>query len=1214
MQDNNAGNINFIEGRTRFPIFGKRGDNMHLISLELQGFKSFPDKVKLDFGKGITGVVGPNGSGKSNIGDAMRWVLGEQSTKTLRGGKMEDVIFTGTEKRKAVSFALATLNIDNTDRSLMHESDVVSVTRKLYRNGDSEYSINGEQVRLKDVVELFMDTGLGKDGYSIIGQGKIADIVSSKSSERREIFEEAAGISKFRYKKLQAERKLLAAQDNILRLTDILAELESRVEPLRVQSEKAKKFLALDGEKRSLEISVWVHRMDEIKTVLDGLSEKLEALNSQYAENCAECDRLERSAEDSLADAASCAEKIEQERERIHEIELEISQADSKIAVLNNDILHINEAIESLNTQIEQTYSSAEKLRADKEQKLLEAKETQDRMVSLDSKISQTEKALSELSDKDDMEQKTIATQSEQISTLYIRSSELSFLLENSKNTSAELTEQTELSINAKNEAEAAYDEAVKERRELNTALDNLNIKLSEYQNKLGGFQLLSGRKQTELDNAQKAFRDCDIELRDKTQKLRLLNDLENSMEGFSRSVKQVIKASKQGQIKGILGSVAQLVTTKPEYSLAIETALGASLQNIIVENEDTAKRCIRYLKEQNAGRATFLPLTSVKGKDFSESGLSSCDGYVALASELVSYDSKLSPIVSSLLGRTVVAEDIDLATVIAKKYSYRFKLVTLDGQVINAGGSFTGGSANRSAGILTRRNEIDELSRSVEALNGKHSDLGRSAQKLKQELDKLNADSEGYKETISEMNTDKVRFETEIKRVTDVISQLDARLDELDSQLATLSSKLSSADSDFDTAQAELADVKKQIEEQESLIAISQQAQSDSKQQREQLSQRLSGLRLHRVELVKDREACYLAAQQIDETIASLSGGRDELQNKISKAQDEIEQKNTEIANIKESISNSGERTDEIERNILSLQSRHRTLDEKSSKERAMLKIKNEERESLSQNIARVSEKQISTGEEYDKIVSSLWEQYELSKSEAVNAAQPLEDVAEANKRLTELRNKIKHLGNVNVGAVEEYIEVSERYEFLSEELSDVTTSKSELEKLIAELTGSMKEIFSESFAKINENFKRIFVELFGGGRAELKLDNPDDILECGIDINVAPPGKVIKNLSLLSGGEQAFVAIAIYFAILAVKPSPFCLLDEIEAALDDVNVTKYAQYLRKFTDTTQFIAITHRRGTMEEADVLYGVTMQEKGVSKLLKMNVSEASQTLN
>lgn len=1187
---------------------------MHLISLELQGFKSFPDKVKLEFGKGITGVVGPNGSGKSNIGDAMRWVLGEQSTKTLRGGKMEDVIFTGTEKRKAVGFALATLNIDNTDRSLSYDSDIVSVTRKLYRNGDSEYLINANAVRLKDIVELFMDTGLGKDGYSIIGQGKIADIVSSKSSERREIFEEAAGISKFRYKKLQAERKLLAAQDNILRLTDILSELEARVEPLRIQSEKAKKFLALDGEKKSLEISVWVNRMSQINEAVESLSEKLRSLNAQYEANSAECDELERSAEDSLADAAACAQRIEEVREKIHAIELLNSQADSKIAVLENDILHINEAIEEIKTQIEQSYSSAEKLSEDKEQKLSVAKETQDKLCELDVKISEAEKEMTELSNKDDVVQKALLEQNEQISSLYIRSSELTFILENSKNIGSELTEQTELAVKAKQEAEEAYDEAVKERRELNEALDNLDRQLSENQNKLGGYRMLFDRKSEELKNAKQKFYDCDNELREKTQKLRLLCDLENSMEGFSRSVKQVIKASKQGQMRGVLGSVAQLVTTKSQYSLAIETALGAALQNIVVENEDTAKRCIRYLKEQNVGRATFLPITSIKSKELSEQGLSDCDGYVALASELVAYDLKLSNIVSSLLGRTVVAEDIDLATVIAKKYSYRFRVVTLDGQVINAGGSFTGGSASRSTGILTRRNEIEELENSMSALKESHAELDKTQSRLRQELDKLSADSEAQKEIISEMNTDKVRFETEIKRVSDIISQLDNRIDTLDLQLAQLSSKLSSADSEFDKSQAELCEIKKQIEMQEALITQSQQAQSVSRQKREQLTERLSGLRLHRVELLKDRDACYLAAKQIDETIASLSGGRDELQEKINENNLAIEDKKAQINGIKQSIALSGDKTKEYEADISSLQTEHTRLDEQSSKQRVMLKIKNEEREALSQDIARVSEKQIATQEEYDKIVASLWEQYELSKTQAVELAQPIENIAQANKRLTELRNKIKHLGHVNVGAVEEYIEVSQRYEFLSKELSDVTTSKRELEKLITELTASMKEIFSESFAKINESFKRIFVELFGGGRAELRLENPDDILECGIDINVAPPGKVIKNLSLLSGGEQAFVAIAIYFAILTVKPSPFCLLDEIEAALDDVNVTKYAQYLRKFTDTTQFIAITHRRGTMEEADVLYGVTMQEKGVSKLLKMNVSQAQEAVN
>lgn len=1183
---------------------------MYLISLEMQGFKSFPDKVKLEFGKGITGVVGPNGSGKSNIGDAMRWVMGEQSTKTLRGGKMEDVIFTGTESRKAVGFATATLNIDNTDHSLNIDADIVSVTRKLYRNGDSEYIINGAQVRLKDVVEMFMDTGLGRDGYSIIGQGRIAEIVSGRPSDRREIFEEAAGVSKFRYKKLQAERKLVAAEDNILRLGDIIGELESRVEPLRVQSEKAKKFKVLDDEKQALEISVWVYRLDEMKRSLSELEQKLSDVTLQYQEKCADAEELEKSIEDNLMKAAQCSGEIEQLREEIHKVELEGSQSQADIAVLENDITHISDMIEQIKNRIEQSYLSAEKLQEQMQEKLRDAENTQAEIDELDSGIASCEREFDSISQRDSEAEKQAAEQSDEISSLYVRSSELSFALENCKNTSSDISERSNMLLEEKSAAEKEYEAQETERKELESTLAKINDKLSESSNKLSGYNMLLGSKNAELERTQSEFAKCDSEVREKSQRLRILSDLENSMEGFSRSVKHIIKASKQGRIRGILGSVAQLVTTDPKYSLAVETAMGAALQNIVVENEDIAKRCIRLLKEEKAGRATFLPITSVKGRSFTGGDLRSYDGFVAMANELVSYDKKLEQIVLSILGTTAIAENIDMATIIAKEKGYRFRIVTLDGQVINAGGSFTGGSASASAGILTRRHEIQELESVIGELESRRGSLDQEQRRLKQERDNLSAEIDAQNTIISEMNTDAIRFETEIKRVSDLATQINDRMLSIDTQIEQLVQKLSATEKEYDDASAELSEVKAAIAEKEALLQQSKQAHSDSREAREELAEKLSQMRLRRVSLEKDKQMQTDAAKQIESSINDLDGTRGELEAQINTQLELIASKQEEIEKIKLGVSDSGDRIAAINVKIAAVQSQHSQLDSLAAQQRAMLKITGDEREKLSQDMARTSEKQTSMQEEYDKIVASLWEQYELSRSEAAERSEPIEDITAANKRLTELRNKIRHLGNVNLGAIEEYREVSERYEFLSAQLSDVTNSKRDLEKLIEELTSSMKELFTESFDRINTNFKRIFTELFGGGKAELMLDDPSDILECGIEIRVAPPGKVIKNLSLLSGGEQAFVAIAIYFAILSVKPSPFCLLDEIEAALDDVNVVKYAQYLRRFTDTTQFIAITHRRGTMEEADVLYGVTMQEKGVSRLLKMNAAEAT----
>lgn len=1186
---------------------------MHLISLELQGFKSFPDKVKLEFGKGITGVVGPNGSGKSNIGDAIRWVLGEQSTKTLRGDRMEDVIFTGTQKRKPVGFAMVTLNIDNMDRDLDVGADIVSVSRKLYRNGDSEYILNGEQVRLKDVVELFMDTGLGRDGYSIIGQGKIADIVSSRSADRREIFEEAAGISKFRYKKVQAERKLAAAEDNILRLNDILGELEGRLEPLKEQSEKARRFRELDGEKQRLEISVWVHRLGALREVMNGLEDKLNDLRSQYDGVSRETEDLEKSVEDNLMLAAKELSDIEALREEIHSIELESAQSQSQIAVLQNDIEHLEQDAGRKREQISQSGRSAQELEVQRQEKLSLARDGLAGIQETDDRIKEFESRLNELSERDGRAEAEAEQRSSAVNSLYIRASELSFVLENSRNVAAETTQHSEQLLAAKRQAEISIEEISERLDELNSSLDSLRRSLAEHSNRQEGYSMLLKSKLSELEKVQKERTDSEHEAVEKHQRLKILSDLENSMEGLTGSVQRIIRASKQGRLSGVLGSVAQLVSVKQEYSLAVETALGAALQNVVVENEDTAKRCIRLLKEENGGRATFLPVTAVKGKLLSESGLEACDGFIALASELAECDKELDGVITWLLGRTAVAEDLNCASAIAKSYGYRFRVVTLDGQVINAGGSFTGGSTSKTTGILTRKHKIEQLKSECRQLDARVAELDRRLETLRQEADKLSAEADAEKDAALGIDGDRIRLEEEIKRERQQKSLADERINELDRQLKELAGKLVGSEKEFDEAGSELSEVKKKISDAERSLEAAKQAASEGREERERLSEALSQLRLHRVELVKDVQTLEDAAVGIAESISALGSDKSLLEDGVAEDVKQMESKHKQIEEIRREALGAGARIAQVNEQILEKQAEHTRLDTLSARKRAELKIKNDMRESLSQELVRASEKNTAVGDEYDKIVGSLWEQYELSKSEAFERAEKLSDAAEADRRLGELRNRIKRLGSVNLGAIEEYREVSERYGFLSDQLKDASHSKAELEKLIEQLTADMKTIFSESFEKINTEFKRIFTELFGGGRAELTLDDPENILECGIDINVAPPGKVIKNLSLLSGGEQAFVAISIYFAILAVKPSPFCLLDEIEAALDDVNVTRFAQYLRRFAGTTQFIAITHRRGTMEEADVLYGVTMQEKGVSRLLRMTVDAAAQTV-
>lgn len=1182
---------------------------MYLKSLELQGFKSFPDKTVLDFGKGLTAVVGPNGSGKSNIGDAVRWVLGEQSSKTLRGGKMEDVIFGGTEKRKPVSFASVTLNISNEDHTLNVESEQVSVMRRLWRNGDSEYSINGAQVRLKDILELFMDTGLGRDGYSIIGQGRVADIVGSKSNERREIFEEAAGISKFRYKKAESECRLASAEDNILRLKDILSELEGRVEPLRIQSEKAKKYLVLAEERKTLEVSVWAHKLTEIKDSLSELGNKLLVQNGEYELLTNEIAAAEEEINELAIKRRQCSASAEEYREKINELTQSNATAAADIAVFKNNIKHYGEQIEEFERKIGELSASESETKERIEAKKKEISEIAENRASTEKQISELEEKLRLLNDEGDRYSQEYSGSSDRLNALYIRRSELKFTLENSKNARADAERSIEEIDSLLEDIKPQISEHEKEKSEISDGIKDIEKAIEGANNKLSGYNMLYSKKSEQLKTLNAEFSEAELNLRNLKSRRQMLIDLDNSMEGYAGSVKSVVSAAKSSRLRGVRGTVAGLVSVEPKYSVAIETALGGALQNIVVDNEEAAKAGIRFLKETNGGRATFLPLTSVKGNTLRENGLDMQEGYVAIASELVSREPEYDGIIASLLGRIVIAENIDLATNIAKKYGYKFRIITLDGQVINAGGSFTGGSTSRSTGMLTRKNEIAAIENNAKRIEAKNQILKDRLASLSAEVEKLGYDVEGEREEIQSMEADKIRFEGELKNSELLLSQLITREGELNKARESSLSAIESADKAYEDGEKQLSDVNSEIEGLEELVSKASQRSDESRQKREQLSNELSDTKLKLVELAKDIEAAQLV-------ISQLSGGIDSARSMAAEYNQRIAELNANIAEENENISEREVEAKNAEATIQSLNTRIKSeLDSSLEYERRENEIRQTQRqmsdrkETVSAEITRLNERIDSTNRESESIISQLWEAYSMTVAQAYESAQELEDVSAANKHLNELKSKIRALGTVNTDAIDEYKEVSERYEFLNGQLSDVTKSKSELERLISELTKSMKEIFSESFAKINENFKQIFVELFGGGKAELKLTDPDNVLESGIEINVAPPGKVIKNLSLLSGGEQSFVAIAIYFAILKLRPSPFCILDEIEAALDDVNVTRYAQYLRNFTDTTQFIVVTHRRGTMEEADVLYGVTMQEKGVSKLLKMDVSQA-----
>ncbi len=1180
------------------------GEDLYLKSLEIQGFKSFPDKISLTFDKGLTAVVGPNGSGKSNIGDSVRWVLGEQSTKTLRGNKMEDVIFSGTVARKPMGFAAVTLNIDNTDKTLADMEDEVAVTRKLYRSGESEYMINGKPCRLKDINELFMDTGLGRDGYSIIGQGRIAEIVGQKSNERRDIFEEAAGISKFRYKKLEAERKLTAAQENMVRLTDIISELESRVEPLRIQSQKAEKFVKLAEERKRLEISVWVTRLDELSAKERELDEKILVSRNEYENVENDLQRQDEKLQEGYRKMQESTVRSDEIRKKMLEDEQLSSEKKSGIAVLENDILHCNEAVKNARRSIENSEDTKSEL-------LQQKKSAEDKIAELKSQ----REALTEEIDKVTAEFNTAEAESDklgdsveeasgEINALYIKQSELKYSAESARQTIED--ENTRLADLKKRSEEARENtEEYKRKLEACKADSGKNKENAEsIRNRLSGIQRLYDSRKQGFEQVKAEFEKALYDLKDKQQRRKILSDLENNMEGFAGSVKQVLRASKQGRIGGIFGTVAQNIGVEPKYAVAVETALGGAMQNIIVEDENIAKRCIRFLKEQKGGRATFLPITSVKGYELREQGLENCDGFVANASRIVTYDSKFSGIIASLLGRIVIAEDIDTATNIAKKYGYKFRIVTLDGQVINAGGSFTGGSAQKSGGIITRKNEIDTLDGEIEKLTSLRDELRGKAEKLRAESEKLRYDMEAAKSELSECENEGVRLSAEINSLTALTEQVEAQSESSVKYVADAERRIAEAKTAIADSERLIAENSKLIEEAEAKLAKGQSSREKLRLARAELSEKLSQLRITDMEKDKDIQAQQLEIQHADERLEELKSGNSLFLEEIARQEKLIEEKQADIEKLRGELEGMKSNTESSLEQIKRYQDIHTEQTRLVNEIQKGMKGLNEAKEKLSGDITRLEERSENIKRDSDNMIRQLLEVYELTRSEAIQIAEKIEDLTAAQQELTSVKNKIRALGSVNVDAIEEYREVSERYRFMSEQLADVQKSKNELERIIAELTEEMCRIFEESFRIINSNFKSIFVELFGGGKAELILTDPEDVLGSGIEISVAPPGKVIKNLISLSGGEQAFVAIAIYFAILKLRPAPFCILDEIDAALDEVNVRKYAQYLKNFTDTTQFVLVTHRRSAMEEANVLYGVTMQEDGISKLLKM----------
>lgn len=1186
---------------------------MLLSSIQIQGFKSFADKTVLKFGKGITAVVGPNGSGKSNISDAVRWVLGEQSTKSLRGQSMEDVIFGGTETRRPHGFCEVTLNIDNSDRTLNFDNDNVAVTRRYYRSHESEYAINGVSVRLKDIHELFMDTGLGRDGYSMIGQGKIDTIISSKSGERRDIFEEAAGISKYRYRKFEAEKKLTAAEDNLLRLHDISDELGSRVGPLKEQSAKAERFLKLSEHKKELEIGLWLYTLENSKEALRSQESKIAAAQLNYREIDNSLSEFDKKAEENTAYFAKLTSDIEGERLNISNLNEEIVKTEGSVTVINNDIEHNNQSVLRLENEKEQlnlSDAAAKEQITEKQNIIAEKRLMQTEYTEKQAQLDERLKSL--LSDSESIS-RGIENEVKRLNELTRLGADSRVKMVTADSAAEEITARTAAAEGKIAEYGGEIERLSLEFAETEKTLDEIEENIISRSNAVRGYELRLNSKEQAAERLKEELEELRLDAKEKRRRAQILKDLENNMEGFSHSVKAVTEEAKKGILRGIRGPVSKLISVDKKYSVAVETALAAAIQNIITETEADAKRAIGFLKSNKGGRATFLPISTIKAREFKEHGFNEYAGFVGIASDLVETNEEYKEIIKYLLGAVVVTEDIDSAAAIAKKYGYRVKTVSLDGQVVNPGGSLTGGSLAKNAGLLSRSSDIKRLEDEAAALEGKAKETENAYISAAEALNEVKADITAEKAEITTANEDKIRFLTELKRIDELKTAAENSLKQLEEEKLTSEEKLTALKEASAKAAKDIAELDGEKTAVQSKIDEMTGGREDLNAERESTAEEITAVKLAAIELQKDIEAAEQSARDLSLMINGRAQRTAEIEKELNALADKngelklkIDGANAKISELKTAISNTENKIGEL------LTARDKT-------EKAGIELRSGEREQtalrekISGELARLTERKEVMLKEYDDVIKQLYDEYQLTRTEAEKIGIKIDKPSEAKKTLAEIKSKIRSLGSVNVSAIEEYKEVSERYEFMTAQINDVEATRSELYKLINQLTHQMQDIFTEGFARINENFAKTFTELFGGGQASLSLSEPENVLESGIDINVKLPGKNVPSLDGLSGGEKALIALSIYFAIMRVNAPPFCFLDEVDTALDDINVDRFADYMKRSDFSTQFICVTHRRGTMEAADMLYGVTMQEKGVTKLLELNVAELEKAL-
>ena len=1186
---------------------------MYLKSLEVQGFKSFPDKTLIRFGDDITAIVGPNGSGKSNISDAILWVMGEQSTKTLRGAKMEDVIFGGTLKRAAVGFAEATLTLDNTDRALSYDADEVMVTRRFYRSGDSEYYINRQSARLRDIHEMFMDTGLGREGYSNIGQGRIDEILSRKSADRREIFEEAAGISKYRHRKEETERKLAHTQDNLLRIGDKVSELELQLEPLRIQSEKAKKYLELKDELQGVEVAVWLDRLEKLSQEAKKAEEDYASAHFVLQQAHEDLDKLYENSETMAASLREQNGAVDSIRVKLSMLEGAYQQIEGQIAVLRGAVHNSEENIRRNEADLEGQASRSSGIAQQMEQ-------AEQRIAQIDDMLSQKTEILDTLqqeltamtADAQGITRQFMQLRSQEVKlTTDIASKEADLrALEGSLQESGSREEQLQQDIRSGEEKE---DQALQDLAACQKELRKAREEVTAAGNTIAGYTLRQKTRNQRRDELRDQLQKLHSELESVSAKTRVFKAMEQDFEGYQKPVRQVMQEAKRGVLRHVHGPISQLIRTDDDYTVAVEIALGAAMQQIVVDTEADGKAAIQHLKRTGAGRATFLPISVVKGRNLKETGLSSCRGFVGVAAELVSFEEKYKGIIENLLGRIVIVQDIDCALAVAKKYENRFKIVTLDGQVLNPGGSMTGGSVHKEAGMLSRANELEKLVAKEKKLSEEYNRLDTQFQEARRAADQVEFQLNTAKEQLAQAEKLVLTQEGYEKQHTVWLQAVQEMMASAQRELDALRSRTRFEREQAAAVQAELRIYQSQLVSTQQEIAALEGSQTDTDRQMSAVTEKMNAVRTEQAALEAERTTAQGHVGDLRVLQTAAQSDRERKMADIDGIRAEIDYLNGQIAQQLQRQEENKADTQQVRSDMEQALALYAQIEQQKSRTEGEIQEKNKSILTMERSCALLENKKETTAIEERNTIDKLWDTYGLTPGTAADKRGQIESVAAGNRRIGELKRKIGALGTPNLGAIEEYARVNERYTYLTGQRDDVLVSKRELESIIRSITQEMTAIFVTEFGKINEYFGKVFVEMFGGGKGELILEDPNEPLTCGIEIRVQPPGKQLKTITLLSGGEKAFVAIALYFAILKVRPTPFCMLDEIDAALDDRNVERFASYLRNLSRKTQFIVITHRRGTMEASDVLYGVTMQEQGVSKLLRLDLNQMEQQL-